>query len=127
MDSTQKDMGAGNAANGMPYANTPKHSISLWGSYQPGAQWNAGLGVYAQSSVNQGYILSTTDGGIVTKAAPGYARLDAMMAYQVTRNVSLQVNAYNLTGKVYYSNVRNQHYAGIAAGRSLAATLKFNY
>ena len=127
MDSKQKDVGAGSAAAGQPYMNTPKHSLSLWTSYKPSAAWTLGLGVYAQSSVNQGYVRSTVDGGIVTKQAPGYARVDAMVSYRFTRQLALQLNLYNLTNKTYYSGVRSPHYASIAPGRSAVATLNFSY
>src|SRR5256885_6916192 len=61
MDSEQKNAGAGSVANGQPFPNTPKHSFSLWTSYKPMAKLTLGLGIYAQSSVNQSYILSTVD------------------------------------------------------------------
>ncbi|MBV2163556.1 MAG: TonB-dependent siderophore receptor [Comamonas sp.] len=127
MDSEQKDMGAGNIANGQPFQNTPKHSFSLWTSYKPMSKLTLGLGVYAQSSVNASYIRSTVDGGIVTKGASGYARYDAMASYQFTPNMALQLNLYNLTDKVYYTGVRSPHYANIGAGRSAVATLKIAY
>ncbi|MBQ0132509.1 MAG: TonB-dependent siderophore receptor [Comamonas sp.] len=127
MDSEQKNMGAGNIANGLPFANTPKHSFSLWTSYKPVQQLTLGLGVYAQSSVAQGYAKSTVDGGLVTKGVSGYTRLDAMASYQFNPNLALQLNLYNLTDKVYYSGVRSPHYANMGAGRSAVAALKFTY
>ncbi len=128
MDSEQKDMGTGNAANGQPFPNTPKHSFSLWTSYKPTDKLTLGLGVYAQSSVNASYALSTAPGGgIVTKGVSGYSRYDAMLGYQINRNLAFQLNLYNLGDKVYYSGVRSPHYANIAAGRSAVASLKFTY
>jgi catecholate siderophore receptor len=128
MDSEQKDMGAGNAANGQAFPNTPKHSFSLWTSYKPTDKLTLGLGVYAQSSVNASYALSTAPGGgIVTKGVSGYSRYDAMLGYQINRNLAFQLNLYNLGDKVYYSGVRSPHYANIAAGRSAVASLKFTY
>lgn len=127
MDSEQKNMGIGNVANGRPFINTPKHSFSLWTSYKPMARLTLGLGIYAQSSVNQGYAVSTVDGGIVTKGAAGYARYDAMLAYQINKNLAFQLNVYNLGDKVYYSGVRSPHYANMAPGRSAVASLKFTY
>lgn len=126
MDSEQTNAGAGNAANGRPFINTPKHSFSLWTSYKPTDKLTLGLGVYAQSSVNAGYIRAT-DGGIVTKGISGYSRYDAMVGYQINRNLAFQLNLYNLGDKVYYSGVRSPHYANIAAGRSAVASLKFTY
>jgi catecholate siderophore receptor len=126
MDSEQKNMGIGNVANGRPFANTPKHSFSLWTSYKPMSKLTLGLGIYAQSSVNAAYAIGS-DGGIVTKGANGYARYDAMMAYQINKNLAFQLNVYNLGNKVYYSGVRSPHYATMAAGRSAVASLKFTY
>jgi catecholate siderophore receptor len=71
--------------------------------------------------------MSTVDGGIVTKGASGYARYDAMMAYQIDKNLSFQLNVYNLGNKVYYTGVRSPHYANMGAGRSAVASLKFTY
>lgn len=127
MDSEQKNAGAGSAANGQPFPNTPKHSFSLWTSYKPTEKLTLGLGIYAQSSVNQGYVVSAVDGGIVTKGAAGYSRYDAMLGYQINRNLAFQLNLYNLGDKVYYSGVRSPHYATMAAGRSAVASLKFTY
>lgn len=127
MDSEQTNMGAGNIANGLAFPNTPRHSISLWTSYNLLPQLTVGFGVYAQSKVNQGYIRSAVDGGIVTKGQGGYARYDAMVAYQINRSLTAQLNLYNLGDKVYYTGVRSPHYANIAAGRSAVASLKFTY
>ncbi len=127
MDSEQKSMGAGAVANGQMFPNTPKHSFSLWTTYQPIAKLTMGVGIYAQSRVNQGYTRSAVDGGIVTKGANGYTRFDAMMAYQVNRNLTFQLNGYNLGDKVYYSGVRSPHYATIASGRAVVASLKLMY
>ncbi|MEG3000403.1 MAG: TonB-dependent siderophore receptor [Comamonas sp.] len=112
--------------DGVDFPNTPKHSFSLWTSYKPTNKLTLGLGVYAQSSVNQGYTRAT-DGGIITRAVNGYARYDAMLGYQINRNLAFQLNLYNLGDKVYYSGVRSPHYANIAAGRSAVASLKFTY
>lgn len=126
MDSEQKNMGIGNVANGRPFTNTPKHSFSLWTSYKPMPKLTLGLGVYAQSSVNAAYAYSNS-GGIVTKGVGGYTRFDAMMAYQIDKNLAFQLNVFNLGDKVYYSGVRSPHYATMAAGRSAVASLKFTY
>ncbi len=127
MDSEQTNAGAGSASNGRPFINTPKHSFSLWTNYKPMPELTLGLGLYAQSSVNQGYAVSSVDGGIVTKGVNGYGRVDAMLAYQIDKNLAFQLNVFNLGDKVYYSGVRSPHYATLAAGRSAVASLKFTY
>ncbi|WP_052223842.1 TonB-dependent receptor [Comamonas testosteroni] len=127
MDSEFKNMGKDDVRNGLPFYNTPKHSFSLWTSYKPMAKLTLGLGIYAQSDVSAAYIKSSVDNGIVTKGASGYARYDAMMAYQIDKNLSFQLNVYNLGNKVYYTGVRSPHYANMGAGRSAVASLKFTY
>lgn len=65
----------------------------------------------------------------MTKGASGYARYDAMMAYQIDKNLSFQLNVYNLGNKVYYTRVRSPHYANMGAGRSagLRSSSQFMY
>ena len=67
------------------------------------------------------------DGQLLTKGASGYARYDAMVAYRIDRNLTVQLNLYNLGDKVYYNGVRSPHYATMAAGRSAVASLKWTY
>jgi catecholate siderophore receptor len=45
----------------------------------------------------------------------------------VLRNLTVQLNLYNLGDKVYYSGIRSPHYATMAAGRSAVASLKWTY
>ena len=136
MDSEQKNAGfscSGNplvcrssAANGQDYPNTPKHSFSLWTSYRFTPQLTIGLGAFGQSEVVGGYSWGGNN-AVIRKGTPGYVRYDAMASYAFNKNLSLQVNLYNLTDKVYYTTAYAAHYAGMGAGRSAVASLKFTY
>ena len=135
MDSEQKNIGTvtSGALKGLPVAgtglafpNTPKHSFSLWANYRPNAKLTLGLGAFGQSEAVGGYGY-TTDGHLVTRAIPGYVRLDAMVSYKFTPNLSLQVNVQNLTNKEYYASTYTTHYATMAPGRAVIATLKARF
>lgn len=131
MHSQQKDIGltsAGmpNAGTGEAFPNTPRHSFSLWTSYRFTPQLTVGVGAFGQSSVVGGYSYSS-NGSLIKKGAPGYARYDAMVSYAFSKHLTLQLNVYNLTNKVYYSGTYSAHYALMGPGRSAVATLKFLY
>ena len=137
MDSEQKDIGTVAASDrynggrpaagtGLAFPNTPKHSLSFWTSYKFTPQFTLGVGAVAQSDVAAAYAYSD-NGSLITKSTPGYVRYDAMMNYAFTPNLSLQVNVYNLTNKVYYASTFSAHYATLGAGRSATATLRYEY
>lgn len=135
MDSEQKDIGVVTsgalkgrpaAGTGMAFPNTPKHSFSLWANYRPNAKLTLGLGAFGQSEAVGGYGY-TTDGHLITRAIPGYVRLDAMVSYKFTPNLSLQVNVQNLADKAYYASTYTSHYATPAYGRSVIATLQARF
>lgn len=95
----------------------PKHSASVWAAYSAsegalkGLQLGGGL-VY-QSKV----FLNAEN----TQVTPSYVSFDALAAYTFGK-VRLAVNGYNLTNKLYYSQV-NQSRVVPAAGRSFVASL----
>ena len=91
------------AGTGLAFPNTPKHSLSFWTSYKFTPQFTLGVGAVAQSDVAAAYVYSD-NGSLITKGTPGYVRYDAMMNYAFTPNLSVQVNVYNLTNKVYYAS-----------------------
>ena len=136
MDSEQKNAGTScprgggactpSPANGQAFPNTPKHSFSLWSSYKLMPALTVGVGAFGQSEVVGGYSFSS-NGSLIRKGTPGYVRYDAMASYAFSKNLSLQVNLYNLTDKVYYNTAYAAHYAGMGAGRSAVASLKFTY
>lgn len=134
MDSEQKHAGyscrngvcSASAAEGQAFPNTPRHSFSLWTSYRFTPQLTVGVGAFGQSEVVGGYSFSS-NGSLIKKGTAGYMRYDAMASYAFSKNLSLQLNLYNLTNKVYYSTAYAAHYAGMGPGRSAVASLKFSY
>ncbi|MCF0041350.1 TonB-dependent receptor [Dyadobacter fanqingshengii] len=85
------------------FANAPKHQINFWGKYAFPSGVLKGFGVaagvrYASDQVgllsNQNFIF------------PSYTVLDAALSYQRNR-FQLQVNAYNLANKHYFTGSRS--------------------
>ncbi len=95
----------------------PKHSASVWAAYSAsegalkGLQLGGGL-VY-QSKV----FLNAEN----TQITPSYTTFDALAAYTFGK-FRLAVNGYNLTNRLYYSQV-NQNRVVPSAGRSFVASL----
>ena len=61
------------------------------------------------------------------KWAPAYVRYDAMVRYNVNKNVDLQLNVNNLSDKRYFTKAYASHYATEAEGRSAVLSVNFKY
>jgi len=79
-------------------ANVARNAGSLWARYQFAPQWAAGGGVFAQGQ-REGDVGNTFQ-------LPGYARVDAMLAYRFlvhAARASLQLNVDNVFDRKYYT------------------------
>jgi catecholate siderophore receptor len=86
--------------NGKRLTLSPEYSGSLWTTYALPRRWMVGGGVRGTSSVffNQANTIQ----------APGYgAIVDGLVQYTVNQHLTLRMNVYNLTDKVYIRNVNN--------------------
>jgi catecholate siderophore receptor len=100
--------------------NTPEHSISLWTTYAILPELEVGSGVqFVGSRLNPTAPPNT-------RRAPSYWLGDAMIAYHATKNLSLQLNVYNLTDEKYIDRVGGGHFVP-GAGRSAALTATFKF
>jgi catecholate siderophore receptor len=57
---------------------------------------------------------------------PNYWKLDMMTSYKVTRDSLLQLNIYNVTDELYYSQYYGGH-AVPAAGRTAMLTYRYHF
>ena len=64
---------------------------------------------------------------VLTREAPSYWRFDARASYDLTENVSLSVNAQNLTNKTYFTQTYASHYAQIAPARTVFGTVNVKF
>jgi catecholate siderophore receptor len=80
---------------GMESPNVPRHSGMVWTTYRFLGNWEAGGGVFFSGS-------RYTDNVNEVKL-PGYARVDAVVAYHQPK-YDVQLNVYNLLDKRYYES-----------------------
>lgn len=105
---------------GNEVSNTPENSFSLWSVHTLPAGFEVALGSqYVDSRFNN----SRSD---TRQEAPGYMTFDGMVSYQLNKNTTLRLNAYNLTDKEYIDRVGGGHFIP-GQGRSvvLSANIKF--
>lgn len=90
--------------------NTPIGTFNIWTTYAVTPEWKVGGGVeakgeryaYVPSGANGS--ASFVDGHFNPNAAPGYARVDAMVAYEQPK-WAVRLNVKNLLNKEYYDAV----------------------
>jgi iron complex outermembrane receptor protein len=106
---------------GTKLPNAARHTGSVWARYAFGSGISGGVGVFGQSQ-RQG------DQGN-TFQLPGYARVDAMLAYRFklgTNAAQLQLNVNNLFDRLYYTGSHQfvQDWIAVGAKRNAALTLR---
>jgi catecholate siderophore receptor len=103
---------------GRELPNTPSHNLTLWTTYALTGKLTLGGGATYQSAAfaNQGN----------TAFVPDYWKFDAMVSYKVDDKSTLQLNVYNLTDKLYYSQYFGSNVVP-ASGRWAALTYKVRW
>jgi catecholate siderophore receptor len=103
---------------GMVPLNTPKHSATLWSTYELTKQWEVGGGATYLSS----RFMNNTD---LTGVA-SYARFDATMAFHQP-HYDIRLNLFNLANKYYYDNLIASDGGRAVPGTGRSAMLSFIY
>lgn len=111
-----KDNTAANIGNEI--ANVPKHSATLWTTYDFVEKWQVGGGPT--------YVGSRFSNNANANRIPGYVRWDSTIAYQITRNIQLRLNAINLTNQLYFDSVGGSK-AVPGAGRTFIGSASFKF
>ena len=111
----------GDILAGRAIAGTPERSGSVWTTYDL-ERWSFGYGVTYQSGYDW-YNARGSNFGYVR----GFTTHRAMVSFEATRDLTLQLNASNLFDKQYYTRVRNNGWATPGDARSvvLSATYRF--
>lgn len=81
--------------------NVPRHSATLWVTYDFFEKWQIGGGPT--------YVSSRYNNAANAARIPGHVLWDATIAYQLTKNIQLRLNGINLTNDLYYSNISGGH------------------
>ncbi len=101
MDSTiEASNVAGELDNAL--ALTPKHTLSLWTTYD--LPWNVSIGGGAQ------YMDAVFRNATNTAAVPSYWLSNALVSYRVNDHMTLRMNGQNLTDTKYVDRVGGGHY-----------------
>jgi catecholate siderophore receptor len=102
---------------GRRFINTPRHSFSLWSTFQV-RRFEFGGGARRVSSR-----FSNT---INTRLVEGHTVADLMVGYRLTPNVSLRLNAYNVTDTYYFERLGGGHVVP-GPGRSAVLSTSFRF
>lgn len=90
--------------------NTPVATFNIWTTYKFAGNWKVGGGLEAKGN-RYGYNPSATNAGtqfvngeFQPNTLPGYARVDAMLSYEV-KEWAVRFNVKNLLNKTYYDSL----------------------
>ncbi|MFN5348551.1 MAG: TonB-dependent receptor [Polaromonas sp.] len=100
--------------------NVPEVTANLWTSYRFAPQWQAGLGLQ--------YVGERAANNANTLTIPSYATVDALLRYEVSRNLNLALSVSNLTNRDYALSAPNggtQWLLGAPRSVMLTARAKF--
>ncbi|HEY0662880.1 MAG TPA: TonB-dependent siderophore receptor [Lysobacter sp.] len=103
---------------GKALGNTPRHSASLWTTYEFTDGFEAGLGVQ--------YVGDRWSSNREERKAEAYTLVDAMVSYRLNDAVALRLNGYNLTNKAYIDRVGGGHYVP-GAERTFMLSADFSF
>jgi catecholate siderophore receptor len=103
---------------GRELPNTPEHNVTFWTTYDLTPQLTIGGGAIHQSF---GFANITN-----VAYVPAFWKFDAMIAYRVTSNATLQLNVYNITDEFYYSQYFGAN-AVPASGRWASLSLRMRF
>jgi catecholate siderophore receptor len=113
IDKAAPTAGAGEGQGERPWL-TPRHSGTVWTTYQLTPQWRVGGGVNFRSSQtpnrNPGW------------SAPGYATVDLMAEYMIDEGFSVKANLTNIADRLYADALYTGHYVP-GPGRTLQVSL----
>ena len=105
----------GNRAGDRP-GLSPRHSGTVWTTYQLTPQWRVGGGLNFRSRQ------APADVTAPAWEAPAFVTADLMAEYQVNQTVSVKGNLTNVTNKLYGESLYRGHYIP-GAGRLLQVSL----
>ncbi|MBL8438133.1 MAG: TonB-dependent siderophore receptor [Zoogloeaceae bacterium] len=109
---------------GMRPRNTPPFAWNVWTTYKVAPAWKVGVGVDAKAA-RLAYGIPNGTATPNVNVAPGYRRLDAMIAYEQPR-YTLKLNFQNLTDTTYYETVYdNGGHAIPGTGRAVQLTAEY--
>lgn len=107
---------------------SPRLSFTSWSTYRFGNGLTLGGGARYMDRMARLVSNSAVQATTNMPSAQAYWVYDAFMAYEVSKNLRLQLNIYNLADKKYVASLNNggaRYIPGTARSARLVATLKF--
>lgn len=104
--------------DGNELGNTPRHSATLWTTYQFTDNLEAGLGAQ--------HVGARWTSNREERQAKSYTVYDAMLGYRFSEAFALRLNGYNLSNKFYIDRVGGGHYLP-GAERTLVLSADFSF
>lgn len=96
-----------------------KHNATLWTTYKVHPQWTVGGGV---TYVGKRFVDDAND-----LYLPSHTVFDAMVRYDISKQLSLQLNANNLSNERVYDASHVGIFANVGPGRSFMLTGTYRY
>ena len=126
MDSHLIKSSAFPAAVGAQLANAPRHTFSLWNTFELPWRFEVGGGgqYVGMRTASTTAPLDPTTG--LVKALPGYWVANAMAKRALSGRVDLQINVNNLTNRYYFDLLHPGHIVP-GAGRTALVGINFKY
>jgi len=128
MDTEIKEGTTGNNAAGAASRWSPKVSATMWTAYKFDDKLSIGGGVRYMGE--QKRLVDQSQSAAVTNmpSIPHYTVVDAMASYKLSKNVSLQLNLYNVFDKFYINTLNNSGArASLGAPRTAQLTANFMF
>ncbi len=104
---------------GKSVRNTPQHSASVWSTYKVTPDISIGGGAQ--------YVGKQWADDTEAVSLDHYLLFNAMASYQLTEEVSLQLNVDNITDERYITTASNSLNGEVGAGRSATLTTKVRF
>ena len=111
-------------AAGALLQNTPKHSGSLFTTYELPFGLKVGYGATYQGKIAFNLPTATVP---TIAFSDDYWVHNAYVAYNFTDKISAQLNVKNFTDKLYYTRIRNNGWATPGDARSAVLTLSVGF
>lgn len=114
------------AAVGEQLPNVPEHAFTMFTSYDVTPKLRVGGGAFYTDEV-YGRTAPLESRNLPVLKVPDYWRFDAMAAWAVSPELSVQLNVNNLTDETYYAKAYGAHYAALGPGRQVLVSANLSF
>jgi catecholate siderophore receptor len=108
---------------GEPLLNVPRSTTSFWTTYDLPWKFQIGFGI---NGMTRRAASEEPDPNGLIMQAPGYVIYSAMLKYQMTKNIDVQLNVTNLTDEFFYDGVHPGHVVP-GEGRTFFVSTNFRF